>query len=54
MCMPKGIYVYYVSARATESEGVLDPVELKLQILLCCQVGAGKQTQVLCKSNNGS
>lgn len=29
-----------------------DPLELELLMVVSCHVGAGNQTQVLCKSNN--
>ena len=33
---------------------VSDPVELALQMVMSCPVGAGKKTLVLCKSNKYS
>jgi hypothetical protein len=44
------VYVSHAFLVSVESEE--DVVTLKLQMVVSCHVGAGNQTQVLCKSNN--
>lgn len=50
-CLPAYVFVHHVHAwYPRKPERVLGPLELKLQTVVSCYVGAGNWTWVLCKS----